>query len=338
MGEAKSYTKTFMLVPGDVAQILNARSGTELKELARSASCLMYLVDAHVYKDCRILCVSGTPRQIDDGMHVLVARIQEILRDKYTATFETVKYMHDKSVVHIRSDFAAYLLEHASARLQQVASATHTRVYIKEVEEMVMALPMRRLHITGTADNVKAACNRLHQVQAAYEALPADPSRLVYALRLVLLDRDVMDVDNSRMSAMYQELRVEAKVLRSVPNLPQKTLFVLTGTLENLYAAHTASIKAISTGYERVRLRKEQRDREYAAEQALRYGDKKTDYIEYARHSSRERSTTKAILPPPSSSSPLAVHVTPVVPPPTTPFPYQPVLAPMPSAWTANEC
>ncbi|EQC26741.1 hypothetical protein SDRG_15470 [Saprolegnia diclina VS20] len=106
MAESKSYTKTFMLVSSDMAQNLNARSGVELKELGRSVNCLMYLVDAHVYKDCRILCLSGSLSEIDAGLRVLVACMQKLLRAKTKPTFETVMYMHDKSVVHIKSDFA----------------------------------------------------------------------------------------------------------------------------------------------------------------------------------------------------------------------------------------
>ncbi|KDO17005.1 hypothetical protein SPRG_21596 [Saprolegnia parasitica CBS 223.65] len=343
MWEPKSYTKTFMLVPADVAQSLNVRSGVELKELARSVNCLMYIVDSLVYRDCRILCVSGTPSEISAAMRVLVARVQEILRAKYVPTFESVSYKHDKAVVHIRSDFAAHLLEHASTRLMQVADATHTRIHITFADEMVIASPLRRLHILGDAENVKDACDRLHQVQSDFEAKPSDPSRLIYTLRLVLLTRDVMDIDNVRMTVMYEQLQVETKLIRQVAILPNKALFILTGTLENLYEAHAATVKAIYDGYERVRQRKQQqRDRDYSPDRSSY--DKKHDY-KSARHSSEERWTTKAILPTPprvdaspprSSMSPRAVHVTPVVPPPVMPFPYQPVPAPMPSAWEAS--
>ncbi|KDO23511.1 hypothetical protein SPRG_11433 [Saprolegnia parasitica CBS 223.65] len=269
-------TKTFMLVPADMAQSLNVRSGTELKELARSTKTYMYFIDTPVYKDCRILCIAGTPRTIEAAMRALVPRMQEILRSKYAPTFESVSYMHDKAVVHIRSDFAAHLLEHASTRLMQVADATHTRIHITNVEEMAMASPLRRLHILGDAENVKDACDRLHQVQSDFEAKPSDPSRLVYTLRLVLLNRDVADVDNMRMAAMYEELQVETKTLKHVPNLPIKTLSVLTGPLESLYAAHIATINAINEGYERGRRRKQQQqqqhqhDRDYSPDRAGR--------------------------------------------------------------------
>ncbi|EQC26739.1 hypothetical protein SDRG_15468 [Saprolegnia diclina VS20] len=366
-------SKSFLLVQADVARTLNMRSGEELKEVAQSSKTYIYIVDVPVYKDCRILCIAGLPHVIEAAMRMLVPRMQEILRAKLKPTFETAKYLHNKSVVHIRSDFAAYLLEHASARLQHVADATHTHIYIEDVEEMEMATPLRRLHVTGAIDNVKAACNRLHQVQVEFEALPSDPTRLVYTLRLILLNRDVAEVNNMRMVLRYERLQVETKVLKQVSNLPNKTLFVLTGTLENLYAAHFATVlksvvnlrlktlfvltgalenlyaaffaavKAIDDNYKRMRQRKDQpRDRDYSPDRPSY--DKKQEYTS-ARHPSEERWTTKAILPtpprvvtspPPTNTSPLAVHVTPVVPPPATPFQYQPVLAPMPSAWTAS--
>ncbi|EQC42498.1 hypothetical protein SDRG_00231 [Saprolegnia diclina VS20] len=193
--EAKSY----MLVPTEMAQSLGAGWSAELKELGRSVESNMYIIGASVYKDCRLLCIGGTPRTIDAGLRVLMPHMQKLLRAKPKPTFLTATYMHDKSVVPIRSDFAAYLSEHASGRLQHVADATHTHIYIEDIEEMEIASPLRRLHITGAADNVKAACNRLHQVQVDFEALPSDPTRLVYTLRIVLLNRDVMSANNSRM-------------------------------------------------------------------------------------------------------------------------------------------
>ncbi|OQR96503.1 hypothetical protein ACHHYP_15497 [Achlya hypogyna] len=298
-------TRTFLLAPADVASQLERNGLKELRDLTRSAGVKMYFVDGVVDKDERILSVAGSTKEIQFGLQLLMDKITEWNQHRFIPTFDTYQYMHGKAVVHIPSSFASMLLHHRNERLDNIKADTHTNIYISKVDDMPFGSSMRRLHVSGDEDDVRAAAKRLGRLQSDFNKTPQSQGTKCFALKLVLLDRDLPDVKNENMQMAFDAAHVRVTFKES-PSLNRKTIAVIFGMLENVFHAHEKIMFALMKTLDKVRLIKQQ---SYgASESALPKSDSQTsmdrhsvDRRESSHHrtSSEPRGATNAILPTP---------------------------------------